>query len=90
MVSRTTVRVPQQQCRRLSFYSSEFGTISLRPYLTISYANPQSAAIDLDANNSSGATGSGFVTTWTENGGPVTIADLDATLTMPTALTFSQ
>ncbi len=64
-----------------SFYSSEFVTVTLRPYLTISYASPQLAAIDLDANNSSGATGSGFVTTWTENGGPVTIADLDATLT---------
>ena len=64
-----------------SFYSSEFGTVTLRPYLTISYASPQPASIDLDANNSSGASGSGFVTTWTENGGPVSIADLDATLT---------
>ncbi|MDX1930867.1 MAG: VCBS domain-containing protein [Pirellulaceae bacterium] len=63
------------------FYSSEFSNAALRPYLTIGYATPQLAAIDLDANNSSGASGSGFATTWTENGGPVSIADLDATLT---------
>ncbi|HBJ38105.1 MAG TPA: hypothetical protein DDZ51_25790, partial [Planctomycetaceae bacterium] len=63
------------------FHSSEFSDPALRPYLTIGYAAPQLAAIDLDANNSSGATGSGFATSFTENGGAVLIADSDATLT---------
>ena len=36
--------------------------------------------VDLDANNSSGATGSNFNRTFTENGGAVTIADVDATI----------
>ncbi len=64
-----------------AFYSSEFTTASLRPYLSITFQSPQSADIDLDSNNSSGATGSSFERTWTENGGAVTIADIDATIT---------
>ncbi len=62
------------------FYSSEFATVSLRPYLSITFQSPQSADIDLDSNNSSGASGSSFQRTWTENGGAVTIADIDATI----------
>ncbi len=63
-----------------TFHSSEFATVSLRPYLTVAFSAPQSADIDLDANNSSGATGSGFTRTWTENGGALTIADSDASV----------
>ncbi len=37
--------------------------------------------IDLDANDSSGAGVTNFVTSFTEDGGPVTLADSDATLT---------
>jgi hypothetical protein len=36
--------------------------------------------IDLDANNSSGQTGANFANTFIEDGGPVRIADTDATL----------
>ncbi len=63
-----------------TFHSSEFATVSLRPYLTVAFTGPQSTDIDLDANNNSGSTGSGFSRTWTENGGPLTIADSDATI----------
>ncbi len=64
-----------------SFNSSEFATASLRPYLSVTFQTPQSADIDLDSNNSSGASGSAFQRTWTENGGAVTIADSDAVIT---------
>ena len=64
-----------------TFHSSEFATVSLRPYLTVAFTTPQSADIDLDANNSSGVSGSGFTRTWTENAGAVAIADIDATVT---------
>lgn len=37
-------------------------------------------AVDLDANDSSGATGASFSTAFTEGGSPVAIADLDATV----------
>ena len=36
--------------------------------------------LDLDANNSSGATGANFTASFTEDGGPVAIADADAVL----------
>ena len=36
--------------------------------------------LDLDANNSSGATGSNFTASFTEDGGPVAVADADAVL----------
>ena len=63
------------------FYSSEDSTTSRRPVLTISYTAPIPAQIDLDANNSSGTTASGFAATFTEDGPAVLIADFDATLT---------
>ncbi len=63
-----------------TFHSSEFATVSLRPYLTVAFSAPQSADIDLDANNSAGVSGSGYVRTWTENAGAVAIADIDATI----------
>ena len=37
--------------------------------------------LDLDANNSSGAPGSGYQTTFTENGLPVALTDADLLLT---------
>lgn len=63
------------------FYSSEHSTVSRRPVLTINYTAPAPAQLDLDGNNSSGAMGSGFSTTYTEDGPAVLIADSDATLT---------
>ena len=36
--------------------------------------------LDLDANNSSGATGANFTASFTEDGGPVAVADADAVL----------
>ncbi|MCA9145020.1 MAG: DUF4347 domain-containing protein, partial [Planctomycetales bacterium] len=44
--------------------------------------------LDLDADNSSGATGNNFQTTFTENLGPVLIVDGDATLTDPDSITI--
>ena len=37
--------------------------------------------LDLDADNSSGAPGSGYITTFTENGSPVALTDTDLVLT---------
>ena len=37
--------------------------------------------LDLDADNSSGATRSGYITTFTENGSPVALTDIDLVLT---------
>src|SRR5437763_9083516 len=37
--------------------------------------------LDLDANDSSGATGNGYVTTFTENGPAVAVADIDVLIT---------
>ena len=37
-------------------------------------------ALDLDVDDSSGQSGADFANSWTENGGPVAIADADATL----------
>ncbi|MEZ5728592.1 MAG: FG-GAP-like repeat-containing protein [Burkholderiaceae bacterium] len=39
--------------------------------------------LELDANDSSGAGGGNFSATFTENGGPVSIADIDATVADP-------
>ncbi len=64
-----------------TFHSSEFGTVSLRPYMTIAYDPPQPASLDLDANNDSGATGSSHALTFTENDAAVLVADDDATIT---------
>ncbi len=63
-----------------TFFSSEYATASLRPYLSVTFQAPQSADIDLDGNNSSGASGSSFQRSWTENAGPVALADVDATI----------
>ncbi len=61
------------------FSSSENATVGARPLLVVTYTDPP--VIDLDANNSSGATGSNFTRVFNEGLGPVTIADADATIT---------
>ncbi|MDZ4141959.1 MAG: VCBS domain-containing protein, partial [Methylotenera sp.] len=43
--------------------------------------NDTPPVIDLDANNSSGATGANYTTTFTENGAAVSIADTDISIT---------
>jgi hypothetical protein len=43
--------------------------------------NDTPPVIDLDANNSSGATGANYTTTFTENGAAVSIADTDVSIT---------
>ena len=43
--------------------------------------NDAPPVLDLDANDSSGATGSGFQTSYTENGAPVRLADADVSIT---------
>jgi len=66
-------------------------SFTYRVYDGISYSNvatvtlnitpvPDNPYLDLDADNSSGATGSHYKTTFTEDGGAVTIADIDAVL----------
>ncbi|WP_166294186.1 Ig-like domain-containing protein [Bradyrhizobium sp. 2S1] len=48
---------------------------------TVQFAGSNDAAVlDLDANNSSGVSGSGYQATFTENGVPISIADIDATI----------
>ena len=64
-----------------TFHSSEASNVNLRPYLSVSYTSPQLPQIDLDANNSSGSPGANFRTTFTENGGAILVADVDASLT---------
>ncbi|HIV72894.1 MAG TPA: DUF4347 domain-containing protein, partial [Candidatus Aquabacterium excrementipullorum] len=61
--------------------SSEAATASQRPVLSVTYTPPAPPVVDLDANNSTGATGPDSNKTFVENGGPVTIADSDATIT---------
>ncbi len=61
--------------------TSENGTAAWRPQLSITYTAPTTTVIDLDPNNSTGATGPDSHKTFVENGGPVTIADSDASIT---------
>jgi VCBS repeat-containing protein len=55
------------------------GTASATVYLTVSVAN-DAPVLDLDGDDST-ATGSDFVTTFTENGSAVSVADGDITIT---------
>ncbi|TBO34334.1 DUF4347 domain-containing protein [Aquabacterium lacunae] len=65
--------------------SSDFNTtISQRPRLDVTYTAPTGPSMDLDANNSSGATGNNHSVTFTEQT-PVLIADTDATITAGSA-----
>jgi hypothetical protein len=61
--------------------TSENSTVAWRPQLNITYTAPATTVIDLDPNNSTGATGPDSHKTFVENGGPVTIADSDASIT---------
>ncbi|RZL10805.1 MAG: DUF4347 domain-containing protein, partial [Rubrivivax sp.] len=61
--------------------SSEAATASRHPVLNVVYTPPAPPDIDLDANNSSGASNSDYKTVFTENGGPVLVADIDAIVT---------
>ncbi|HBP86951.1 MAG TPA: hypothetical protein DD706_04555, partial [Nitrospiraceae bacterium] len=45
--------------------------------------------VDLDANDSSGATGNDYIVTFTEGGGPIGIADSDTDLVDPDSSTFA-
>jgi len=65
----------------VQFYSSEAATIAYRPQLSITYTLPTPPSMDLDANNSSGAAGSNYTTSFTEGGAAVNIADIDAIVT---------
>ncbi len=65
---------------KASFASSEDGTAANRPTLAITYSLPSPPSLDLDANNSSGATGSNYTAAFTEQT-PIKIADTDATVT---------
>ncbi|MDI1258675.1 DUF4347 domain-containing protein [Aquabacterium sp.] len=60
--------------------SSEGATSTQRPKLTVTYTPPTPPALDLDANNSSGATGSNYTAAFTEQTA-VNIIDSDATVT---------
>ena len=69
---------------RNSFASSENATAAYRPKLVIDYTLPTPPSLDLDANNSSGATGNNYSGAYIENT-PVAIADVaDATVTAGT------
>ncbi len=70
-------------------YTSEYGTAASRPYLQITYTAPTPPALDLDANNNSGGTGSNYNGGFTE-GTAAAIADVaDATITAGTSATMS-
>ena len=51
----------------------------------IEVGNIDAPALDLDADDSSGTTGTGFALTWTEGSGPALVADADATLSVGAA-----
>ncbi len=58
------------------------GPLSANAVVVINVAAVNDAPqTDLDANNSSGQTGANFANTFTEDGGPIRVADSDATLT---------
>jgi len=65
----------------VQFYSSEAATIAYRPQLSITYTAPTPPSMDLDVNNSSGAIGSNYTTSFTEGGAAVNVADIDAIVT---------
>lgn len=64
---------------KASFASSEHATAAWRPTLNVTYTPPTPQSIDLDANNSSGATGTSYTGAFTEQT-PLKIADTDATI----------
>lgn len=68
----------------VSFYSSDTGTAANRPLLTVTYTAPTAPTVDLDANNSSGATGNNFNTSFSQHGAAIKVADTDGTVTAGT------
>ncbi|MDO9187447.1 MAG: DUF4347 domain-containing protein [Bacteroidia bacterium] len=64
----------------VQFYSSEEVTTTYRPQLSVIYTAPTPPSMDLDANNSSGATGNNYTTSFTEGGSAINVADTDATV----------
>ncbi|RZL01887.1 MAG: DUF4347 domain-containing protein, partial [Rubrivivax sp.] len=71
-----------------SFASAENATVANRPKLSVTYTQPTPQTVDLDANNSSGATGSNYTGAFTEQT-PIKIADTDATISGGTATNMS-
>ncbi|WP_281368212.1 VCBS domain-containing protein [Simiduia aestuariiviva] len=68
-------------------FTSDDGTTETQT-ITITGANDVST-IDLDGNNSSGATGSDYQTTYTEGGSAVRIADIDVSISDPDHTTLT-
>ncbi|WP_290661605.1 DUF4347 domain-containing protein, partial [Aquabacterium sp.] len=64
---------------RIAFGSAENATVANRPKLVVTYTPPTPQSVDLDANNSSGATGSAYTGAYIEQT-PIKIADTDATI----------
>jgi Ca2+-binding RTX toxin-like protein len=53
----------------------------VQPFLADAVVGPAAPVLDLDANDSSGAVGSGFQTSYTEKQAPVRLADVDVSIT---------
>ncbi|WP_227814678.1 cadherin domain-containing protein [Nitrogeniibacter aestuarii] len=68
------------QADNYAFNSSENATVGTRPILEVTYTDPVAPSLDLDGDNSSGATDGDYFGAWTDGGGPVAIADADATI----------
>jgi hypothetical protein len=69
-----------------TFNSSE--AAANQPRLSVTYITPTAPGMDLDANNSSGATGNNYNGGFTE-GTPARIADIDATITAGNSTSMS-
>jgi len=69
-----------------TFNSSE--AASNRPVLSVTYITPTPPGLDLDANNSSGATGNNYTGGFTE-GTPARVVDTDATITAGNATSMT-
>jgi hypothetical protein len=72
---------PNTTARSISFVANDGTNDSNTGTTTLSIVDNSEPVIDLDADDSSGATGSEFSTTFNEDGGPVAIADADAIIT---------
>ena len=72
----------------LGFGSAEQPTVTLRPILSVEFAANNPPTLDLDVNDSSGATGNDYQFTFTEGDGPTAIADTDTDLVDVDSTTF--
>ena len=76
-----TSQDPNTTARTITFVANDGTDPSNVGTTTVTMvADNDPAVLDLDANDSSGAGGADFATTFTEDLGPVAIADVDATL----------